>query len=71
MEMIPVASSMLKAVGYDPGTQELTVQFHEGGTYAYQGVTQGVYDVLMGAQSVGHFFLGNVKNQYLCSKEES
>ena len=30
MEMIPVASSLIKAVGYDPETEELSVEFHTG-----------------------------------------
>ena len=71
IKMIPVASSLIKAVGYDPEKEELQVQFHKGGTYTYRGVTRPVYDAMMEAQSVGHFFLRNVKANYLCSKESS
>ena len=65
IKMIPVA------VGYDPETQELSVEFHKGDTYVYRGVTQPVYDAMMEAQSVGHFFLRNVKGNYECTKESS
>ena len=69
MEMIPVVSSLLKAVGYDPEAQELSVEFQKGDTYVYRGVTQPVHDAMMEAQSVGRFFLVNVKRQYECIKE--
>ena len=70
-EMIPVASSLIKAVGYDPEKEELHVQFHKGDEYVYRGVTRPVYDAMMEAQSVGHFFLANVKRQYECIKENA
>ena len=72
-EMIPVASSLLKTVGYDEATQELHVEFHKGNLtkYVYQGVTRPVYDAMMDAPSVGHFFLANVKKQYECIKENA
>jgi len=71
IKMIPVASSLIKAVGYDPEKEELQVQFHKGGTYTYRGVTRPVYDAMMDAPSVGHFFLANVKKQYECIKENA
>lgn len=70
-EMIPVASSLIKAVGYDSEKEELHVQFHKGDIYVYRGVTRPVYDAMMEAPSVGHFFLANVKRQYECIKENS
>jgi hypothetical protein len=38
MKTIPVASSLLKSVGYDPEQEELRVVFHKGGSYVYRGV---------------------------------
>ena len=70
-EMTPVTSSLIAAVGYDPEMQELSVEFQKGDTYVYRGVTQPVYDAMMEAQSVGHFFLVNVKKQYECIKENA
>ena len=69
MEMIPVTSSLIKAVGYDSEKEELSVEFHKGDIYVYWGVTRPVYDALMEAPSVGHFFLANVKRSYECIKE--
>jgi len=70
-ELTPVTSSLIKAVGYNEEREELHVQFRKGGTYTYQGVTRPVYDALMEAPSIGHFFLMNVKKQYECIKETS
>ena len=70
-EMIPITSSLIAGVGYDPETEELHVEFQKGDTYVYRGVTQPVYDAMMEAQSVGHFFLRNVKGNYVCTKESN
>ena len=71
MEMTPVTSSLIKAVGYDDEKEELHVQFHKGGEYTYRGVTRPVYEAMMEAQSVGVFFLRNIKANYECVKESS
>lgn len=72
MEMIPVVSSLLKTVGYDPEKEELHVKFHKGGgSYVYRGVTRPVFDALLNTHSAGHFFLVNVKGQYPCTKQET
>ena len=70
-EMTPVTSSLIAAVGYDPETEELSVEFQKGDTYVYRDVPQAVFDALVGSLSVGQFFLRNVKNQYVCTKESS
>lgn len=49
MNMIPVNSSNLSAVGYDGST--LRIQFHSGGLYDYSGVPESVYIGLMNAAS--------------------
>lgn len=53
MKLIPVDSSMISAVGYDPATQTLEVLFNSGKTYVYSGVPQEIYDELMAADSKG------------------
>jgi hypothetical protein len=69
-EMIPITSSLIAGVGYDPETEELHVEFQKGDTYVYRGVTQPVYDAMMESLSVGQFFLRNVKGQYVCVKAD-
>jgi hypothetical protein len=40
MERTPVSSSNLVAVGYDPGSYTLEVEFHSGSIYQYSGVPE-------------------------------
>ena len=60
-EMVPVVSSQLAAVGYDPEKKQLRVEFVNGNVYDYSQVPQDIYEQLVNAPSVGQFFNGNVK----------
>ena len=64
MKLQPVDSSQLAAVGYDPASKILTIQFKgkKATTYEYQNVTQELYDGLLNAESVGTYFGQNVKS---------
>lgn len=64
MQMTPVTSSNIKAVGYDGKTTTLRVRFNSGRTYQYKDVPHEVYTALIGAQSIGKYFLANIKDQY-------
>jgi hypothetical protein len=61
MDRIPVSSSNLASVGYDPATQTLEVEFLNGGIYNYSGVPSSVYSGLMSATSHGTYFDRNIK----------
>lgn len=61
MEMIPVSSSNLNAVGYDYDTATLRIQFLNGGLYDYMGVPPEVYDELIAAISKGQYFDQTIK----------
>lgn len=73
MEMIPVASSLLKSVGYDPEKKELHVEFYkrgiQGGIYVYRGIPQKIYDAMMEDSSAGGYFIQNIKGKFEFSKE--
>lgn len=62
MNMTPVSSSNLSAVGYENGT--LYVSFHSGGLYSYSGVPESVYRGLMSAGSKGSYFAAYIKKSY-------
>jgi hypothetical protein len=64
MNRIPVSSSNVASVGYDPSTQTLEVEFHNGNVYQYFDVPQHVYDALMNAASIGSFLSSNIKGVY-------
>lgn len=61
---IPVVSSMIRSVGYDAENQTLAVEFNNGSVYDYGGVPQSEYDNMMSAQSVGKYFVANIKSVY-------
>lgn len=65
VDMVPVASSNLAAVGYDPLTGELHILFQNGRLYAYRGVPPSVYDGLLNAASKGRYFLAHVRPRFL------
>lgn len=49
----PLASSSVRAAGFDAGSGTLAVQFKNGRTYHYEGITAEQYSSLVGAKSVG------------------
>lgn len=53
MELKPVKSSSVAAIGYDAQTQQLHVKFLKGGTYTYHDVPPRVHDELVRAKSIG------------------
>ncbi|MBI1979887.1 MAG: KTSC domain-containing protein [Elusimicrobia bacterium] len=61
MDRVPVQSSNLASVGYDPTNSTLEVEFRHGGIFQYFGVPQYVYDGLLSASSKGTYFDQHVK----------
>ena len=68
--MKPVKSSNIDAIGYNPTTKVLSVQFKVGGVYHYQDVGQAVYDSFEKAESIGKFHVQHIRNAYKFIKEE-
>ena len=66
--MIPVRSSNLKAVDYNPSTHTLTVWFRSGSVYEYYGVSQNIFEGLLSAQSKGRYHHRYIKNSYQYSR---
>lgn len=61
MNRTPVSSTNLRAVGYDPDTRTLEIEFLNGGLYRYSGVPASVHADLMSASSHGSYFDANIK----------
>ena len=61
MNLIPVSSSDLQAVGYDPETHRLQVEFCNGSLYEYYSVPESVHRELMAAASHGSYFAAHIK----------
>jgi hypothetical protein len=70
VELTPVASSNLDAVGYESASAEtdevntLYIRFASGPTYAYYNVPQDVYEGLMSAASKGEYFHYNIRDRF-------
>jgi hypothetical protein len=64
MSLIPVNSSNLAAVGYNPYAAVLTIAFHGDRVYRYFHVPHKVFAGLMKASSHGKFFHAHIKNHY-------
>lgn len=62
--MVAVSSSMINDVSYDADTKILSVTFSNGRTYRYAGVPPEEYDQLLGASSVGKYFIANIRDTY-------
>ena len=63
IDMTPVSSSNIAAVGYDADSRELTIEFNSGDVYIYDGIDPMSYESLMQAPSVGSFFYRFIRNR--------
>lgn len=61
IEMRPVESSQIKAVGYDAAKKTLAIEFMSGGLYHYANVTPDMFSEMMLAPSLGSYFYKNIK----------
>ena len=64
MDRIPVVSSNVKSVGYDPAESVLEVEFNSGALYQYYDVPEEVYNDFMVAASKGKFLWNHIRDVY-------
>jgi hypothetical protein len=64
LQLVPVDSSMLTAVGYDEVTMDLVAVFTSGKVWRYRGVPKSVYKQLLAADSVGSFMRSCIIGAY-------
>jgi len=70
VERIPVVSSNIASIGYDPETFILEVEFHSGGIYQYFDVPQQVYIDFVNAESKGRFLWQYIRDVYEYTRVE-
>jgi len=63
MDRIPVSSSNIASVGYDPLSSILEIEFNNGSIYQYSEVPEHVYIGLVNASSKGKYLDQNIKKQ--------
>lgn len=63
IELVPVTSNQVKAIGYDEATKTLAVTFTRGigAIYHYPDVSKETHDAFMQAESVGKFFGAHIQ----------
>jgi hypothetical protein len=61
MDYMPVSSSTIAEVGYEPESSTLAVRFHSGMEYHYFQVPKEVFDGFLMASSCGQYFDQYVK----------
>lgn len=64
VQMQPVRSSMISAIGYSIDRQILRVEFKNKAIYEYSDVPHETYLSLMSSGSAGKYFHANIKNSY-------
>ncbi|WP_052476315.1 KTSC domain-containing protein [Cohnella kolymensis] len=65
MQLTPVVSSNIAAVGYNNFQNILIIQFlGKTTTYSYYGVPVETYEEMMASKSVGSFYAKNIKGRF-------
>lgn len=64
--MIPVVSSNLRAVDYNPLNGTLTIAFRNGSVYEYYNVPQYIFEGLLSAPSKGKYHHRYIKPYPYC-----
>ncbi len=64
MERKRINSSKIRAIGYDPETQLLEVEFNDGRVMAYSGVSSEVHRSFMNAPSPVSFFEDRIVDEF-------
>jgi hypothetical protein len=75
MNMKPVPSSNVHAIGYDPETKDLEIHFHKNGVptgkYTHHDVPPEEHAALMDAESHGKHYAANIKGKFEHTKGDA
>jgi hypothetical protein len=66
MDMIPVISSAIKAIGYDSHQRWMKIQFAQGDTYDFCNVPEYIFNGLLNARSKGGYYNDHIRDKYDC-----
>jgi hypothetical protein len=70
MQMQSVESSTIKALGYEPSSRTLAIEFTSGHVYHYSGISQHQFDALMAAPSKGKHFTAMIRPHIAGQKQQ-
>lgn len=68
MDLAPVKSSNIEAIGYDSDLKLLVVKFKDGGRYIYPNVPADVHARFISAESAGKFFHSDIRTAFQATK---
>ena len=63
MELVPIQSSHLAYIGYDPDSMTMQIQFKNGSLYTYQNIEPETYNAMMGSGDPGKYFTDIIRPQ--------
>lgn len=70
MDLKPVVSGHIAAVGYDVEKQRLEVIFQNGARYEYFGVPPEIHEEMMDAPSIGQYHAFQIRGKFTHGKVE-
>lgn len=74
MDMKPVQSSNVHAIGYDESTRDMAIRFHKNGeptnTYTHHDVPPEEHAALMSAESHGKHYAANIRGKFKHAKAD-
>lgn len=71
MEMKPINSGKLRAIGYDAGERLLRVQLDDGTTLQYSGVGEEVWRRFSSSGAAWSFYRDNIDEQFPAQRVSS
>jgi hypothetical protein len=73
IDLSPVESSHIAAIGYHPESQTMAVQFKSNDQYVYHyaGVSPDKYDEFKNALSIGQYFHMHVRGKHVSEKRSA
>ena len=66
MKMIQVKSDAINAIGYDPDSMKMKIEFQQGNIYDFCRVPEQVYKSFISAASIGGYYKDYIKDKYPC-----
>ena len=69
MQLNPVQSSTIAAIGYDLETKTLHIEFRSGHVYEYDDITPETHEALTAAPSIGAHFGRHIRPHHAGRKQ--
>jgi hypothetical protein len=64
LKRVPVSSSSVRSVGYDPARFILEIEYRSGGVYQYSHVPAAAHRLLLQAASIGEYVNTVIKPRF-------